>query len=280
MHCLFVILSEILIDHKRGCVVEVGGSDAENGVFHLALSNRIPVDAALKFASVKASTVFAVINRLRLRNCKSVVNQNLSISFAVCCADFIGVLACGGEVVKTGSGTLVMNPYGTSMSGAFTVEGGTLNIANDGATGSGAITVKNGAILEVAGGSTTGTGAVTVESGATLAPSGTGVATVGGNLTLNDGACLAFNYTDRSNVTKLAIASGKTVTAGGTVKVKVSAAAWPKIGNKVLTTGGRFTGVNVTLDETDKPKWAERVEVVDGDLVLVVKPKPMMLFVR
>ncbi len=105
-----------------------------------------------------------------------------------------------GKVTKTGEGTLVMNPYGSSMTGAWTVEEGTLALAKSGATGTGAVTVKDGAALEVA------------QSGSVA---------LGGNLTLENGAILAFNFTKRAVALQIAIAEGKMLTVKGAVKVKI-----------------------------------------------------------
>lgn len=165
----------------------------------------------------------------------------------------------GGGIVKDGEGTLVMNPYGTSMTGVFSVNAGTLQLAKSGATG---------------------TGAVTVKSGAALAVSGTQAIELGGDLTLEDGAILAFEFTERPVAPRLAIADGKSVAANGAVKIKVSAACpRPTGGEKQLTAGGGFTGVNVALAE-DAPKWAMGVAVKDGDLVLAVKPQGTVILFK
>lgn len=165
----------------------------------------------------------------------------------------------GGGIIKSGEGTLVMNPYGTSMTGAFTVNCGTLQLAKTGATGTGAVTVKDGAALAV---------------------SGTEAIELGGDLTLEDGAVLAFELTQRSAVPQLAIAEGKSVTANGTVKVKVSATCpWPTGGEKQITTGGGFAGANVALAE-GSPKWAKGVSVVGGNIVLAVKPQGTIVILR
>ncbi len=165
----------------------------------------------------------------------------------------------GGGIVKDGEGTLVMNPHGSTMTGAFTVNAGTLQLAKSGATG---------------------TGAVTVKSGAALAVSGTEAIGLGGDLTLEDGAVLAFELTQRSAVPQLAIADGKSVTASGTVKVKVSATCpWPTGGEKQITTGGGFAGANVALAE-GSPKWAKGVSAVGGNIVLAVKPQGTIVILR
>ena len=85
---------------------------------------------------------------------------------------------------------------------------------------------------------------------------------------------LAFELTQRSAVPRLAIADGKSVTANGMVKVKVSATCpWPTGGKKQLTTGGHFTGASIALAE-GAPKWAKGVSVnADGNIVLDIRSK-------
>ena len=50
---------------------------------------------------------------------------------------------------KFGAGTLVLSGYDSSLSGAVTVDSGTLRITNGGALGSGTATVAGGAALEL-----------------------------------------------------------------------------------------------------------------------------------
>ncbi len=165
----------------------------------------------------------------------------------------------GAAVTKDGEGTLVMNPYYTTMKGTFTVKGGTLQVAKDAATGTSAITVMGGAVLAV---------------------SGTEEIALGGALTLESGAVLGFNFTDRLATPQLSVDSGKTVTVGDAVKVKVSGDIRPIAGTKVLTMCGGFTGVNVSLAD-GAPKWAKRVYVNDdGNIVLEVQPLGTRIVIR
>lgn len=88
---------------------------------------------------------------------------------------------------------------------------------------------------------------------------------------------LGFNFTDRTTAPTLAVSD---VSANGAVKVKVSAAIGvrPSVSAKVLTSGGGFIGVNVSLDENGKPDWAKGVSVDgSGNLVLDVKPVGLMI---
>ena len=76
--------------------------------------------------------------------------------------------------------------------------------------------------------------------------------------------------------------TGKTVTASGTIAVKVSAADGVKPGGSatVLTQGGAFAGKDVAL-AAGAPDWAKGLSVnADGNIVLFVKPKPMVIVVR
>ena len=52
-----------------------------------------------------------------------------------------------------------------------------------------------------------------------------------------------------------------------------------KGGANVLTSGGAFTGVNVTLAQ-GYPAWVKGVSVVNGDIVLDVKPRGTFIIVR
>ena len=76
--------------------------------------------------------------------------------------------------------------------------------------------------------------------------------------------------------------TGKTVTVNGTVSVKISAADGikPKGGNHTLTSGGKFAGANVS-PAAGAPSWVKGVSVnSDGDIVLTVKRKGFVVFVR
>ena len=91
---------------------------------------------------------------------------------------------------------------------------------------------------------------------------------------------LAFELTQRSAVPRLAIADGKSVTANGAVKVRVSGSVWPVAGEKILTSCGGFTGANVSLAD-GAPRWAKGVSVnAAGNIVLDVRPKGTCIIVR
>lgn len=146
--------------------------------------------------------------------------------------------------------------------------------------------VSGTATLAIMPGANIGSGKLTVNSGATLEVAESGTVTLGCSLTLANDAVLGFNYTTRDEpVLNL---TGKTVTfdEGETtnVVVKISAAegARAKYGNgtNVLTSGGKFAGVNVSL-ASGSPKWVQRVSVNDdGNIVLDVKPAGLMVIFR
>ena len=180
-----------------------------------------------------------------------------------------GILPASSAGLTTiaGSGTVVANynvddlsPTATSKVGPFTV--------------------ADGATLALKPGSNLGTGLLTVQSGATLAVPESGTVTLGGDLTLDDGAILAFNWTERAVAPQLALSSGKTMTVNGAVKVKIAEGSLrPTGGEKLLTTCGGFDAGTVTLAE-DSPKWVRGLSVNDGNIVLDVKPMGTVILFR
>ena len=174
-----------------------------------------------------------------------------------------GAQGSNGKVVKTGEGTLVMNPHGTTLSCAWSVDEGMLALAKNNATGSGAITVNTGAVLEV--------------------PSSTNVA-LGGDLTLKNGACLGFNYTTRNppvlNLTDRNVTFEEGESTNIVVKISSSNGKRPYGGVNVLTSGGKFSGVTVSK-AADNPDWVKDIYVDDdGNIVLLAKPRGTRIIVR
>ena len=180
-----------------------------------------------------------------------------------------------GAMTVTGTGTLLVN----------------YNHANYyNANNTHPITVANGATLAINAGKCPTTGAITVQAGGTLKVSqsatvaGDPSVTLGGGLTLADGACLGFNFTNRRNAPVLNV-TGNTVTADGTVYVKASANNHPVAGEYPLTFGGKFAGKTVVLAD-DAAKWAKRVYVEEngedenGEIVVTVKPMRMAIYLR
>ena len=168
------------------------------------------------------------------------------------------------------------NPGAMNVTGCGTV------VFNSVSMFSGGLTVSDSATVAVNADKKPGNGAVTVHDDATLEVAESGTVTLGGDLSLADGVTLAFNFTERTTAPTLSIASDKTVTANGKVKVKVTAPTnfHPSVSANVLTSGGKFAGVSVELVEDGKPDWATGVSVVDGNIVLGIKPAGLVFFVK
>ena len=181
-----------------------------------------------------------------------------------------GILGGGANGLTTiaGSGKVVVN---------YDVE----DISDSASDRTNAFTIANGATLAFNPGGNIGFGALTVQEGGTLGVAESGTVTLGGDLTLDDGTTLAFNFTNRATSPVLAVAAGKTFAANGAVTVKVSGVR-PKGGEKILTTCGGFDaeGVSVSLAE-DAPKWVKGLSVnTDGNIVLDVKPRGLIISVQ
>ena len=100
-----------------------------------------------------------------------------------------------------------------------------------------------------------------------------------GDLTLKDGAALAFNFTNRKTAPMLAVAS---VTAGGTVNVKVSIAdgGRPVGGTYTLTSGGGFGEAALAL-AAGTPDWVKEIgKDGEGNIVITVKARGTAVFIR
>ena len=166
--------------------------------------------------------------------------------------------------------------------GAMKVTGCGTVLFNSNSTFTGGLTVSDTATVAVNPGKTPGNGLVTVNSGATLQVAQSGTVTLGGALTLANGAALGFNFTGKQTAPVLDV-TGKTVTLNGnkniTVKVSAADGIRPKGGSYVLTSGGNFTGATVSL-AADAPNWAGTVSVADGNIVLDVKPTGFILIVK
>ena len=77
-----------------------------------------------------------------------------------------GTIKGEGNLTKTALGILTLNANASAYSGAWTVEGGTLNVTNGNGLGTGGVTLQSGTKMIVATANTTG--ALSVASGATL----------------------------------------------------------------------------------------------------------------
>ena len=148
---------------------------------------------------------------------------------------------------------------------------------------SGGLTVSNSATVEVMANAWPGKGDVTLEDTSTLQVAESGTVTLGGNLTLADGAALAFNFTDKTTHPVLAMADGKTVTLGSqsNVIVKISSKGdlRPKGGTYTLTSGGKFADATALL-ASGSPRWVKGVKVVDGEIVLETRGTGTALYIR
>ena len=175
----------------------------------------------------------------------------------------IGRIGSGGSMTVKGCGRLVFEHYCDFSSGLTVQDTATVAFnAGCGFSRGGNATVNGNATLEVA------------QSGSLA---------LGKNLTLADGATLAFNFTERKSAPVLNM-SDKTLTANGTVKVKISAAdgirpSYGSNGKYTLTAGQKFAGKTVELAE-GSPDWAKGVNVVDGEIVLNMKPSGTIIIVR
>ena len=196
---------------------------------------------------------------------------------------------------EAGVGKTITVNTKTADTGAMVISGkGTVRYNKSDAgenTHSGAITVQSPATFELGAGVKSGTGAVTVNNGATLSLPESGTATIGGNLTLQNGAKLVFNFTDTSVAPVLALASGKTLALDGTVNVTVSAAEGLNLRNAdglvCIATGiGSPDATKFVLAGNDVPSWVdgaagESAFTADGgNLYLRVKMPGLMILVR
>ena len=125
---------------------------------------------------------------------------------------------------------------------------------------------------------------ITVGETATLAVGGSGTATIDNGLTLKNGAMLAFNFTEKGvapmlNVTDKTVTFDEGETTNVVVKISATEGKRPKSGLNVLTSGGKFADATVSLAD-GVPDWAKGVSVVDGEIVLDVKPAGTRIIVR
>ena len=144
------------------------------------------------------------------------------------------------------------------------------------------LTLQNGVTLEAYPGyAPPGNGEVTVGAGSTLAVGESGTATVGGNLTLDANATLAFNFTERTTAPTLSV-SGATV--NGTVNITLSASdnIRPALGSNngkyTLVSGGGLDGTS--LNVINQPEWVKGVSVENGNIVLTVKPAGLIFLIK
>ncbi len=138
----------------------------------------------------------------------------------------------------------------------------------------GGLDVKDTATVSFNSGCGLGRCGANVDVGATLEVAQSGTVALSGDLTLASGAALAFNFTERATAPTLSVSGA--VTANGAVVVKISSdndvrPAYGNDGKYVLTSGGKFANVTVSLDAS-APNWVKGVSVENDEIVLYVKP--------
>jgi len=172
--------------------------------------------------------------------------------------------------------------YGVTFGGGgkFTLAAGR-KIKRDGKT----VTVAGGTTLALMPGSNIIASSLSVQSGSSLEVATSGTVTFDAStLQLADGAALAFNFSSRRDDPVLDL-TGKTLTANGAVRVKISADSgkrpfYGNDGKHILTSGGKFTGKTVELAE-GSAKWVKGVSVSEtGDIVIDIKPMGSTFTVR
>ncbi|WP_160746776.1 autotransporter-associated beta strand repeat-containing protein [Croceibacterium soli] len=157
---------------------------------------------------------------------------------------FAGLISGSGTLEQAGSGTTILTGS-NSYAGATTVSGGTLLINGDQSAAAGHTIVNVGGSL---GGVGTIGGNVSVNDGATLTPGdaiGAGTLTINGDLGLTAGSRLAFDF-GQSNVVggplNDLVSIGGDLTLGGTIDVAVSPGGSFDVGvYRVMSYGGTLT---------------------------------------
>ena len=157
-------------------------------------------------------------------------------------------------------------------------------ITSDPSYKGGPLIVQDGATLALKAGTNLGTGLLTVEDGATLKVSESGTVTLSGDLALDDGATLAFNWTAARTAPQLALASGKTLTLGDgkQLKVEVSSTCGKLHGGEHLLTdcdgGFADASLSIVLDgDDDAAQWVKEVFVKGGEIVVENKRLGMVV---
>ena len=139
-----------------------------------------------------------------------------------------------------------------------------------------------GTVLAIQPGASISAGKISVGGSSMFMVAGSGEISPEASIELNDGAILGFEYSSRVNHPVLALKDDKSVTINGKVVVSISSkdGMRPCSGMKVLTTGGKFAGVQVELAE-GSPKWVRDVSVNDdGNIVVDVKRAASVIRIR
>ena len=179
---------------------------------------------------------------------------------SACTITIADVIVQQGTIAVSGTGKVLVNAVNTSSS---------------------SVAVTNTATLAINAGKVMTTGAIAVSSNATLQVTQSGTNTVN-SLTLADNAILGFNFTQRKVSPVLDVTTRANLPENGTVKIKVSAAngSRPLGTSYVITSGGKFTGANLTLD-AGSADWVKDISVnEDGNIVLDVKESGLHIHIR
>ena len=144
------------------------------------------------------------------------------------------------------------------------------------------VTVTNTATLAFKPGASLGTGATTVNGGATFEVAESGTVTLGGDMTLKDGATLKFTFTERGVAPVLDVNS-KAVTFGTQKEIKVSLSgkrpAYGSDGRYFLTQNGNFSAATVAKAD-DCAYWVKDVGIENGNIYAEIIPQGLMFFVN
>jgi len=186
----------------------------------------------------------------------------------------------GATVVKTGGGTLALT--GTlGYTGETSVSSGNLQL--DGThTGGGLITVGSGGTLSGTGSTLS---SVTIENQGILSPGNSIGDITLGDLTLNDGAIINWEFQDVSTYDRILAQDGTSMTlAGGTVTFEINGnAAGLNIGDSFMVYDGSVTGFDVnSFVIVDNSGWTNestghRWEISEGSLMITAIPEPSTL---
>ena len=178
-----------------------------------------------------------------------------------------GGFSDNGKVIVAGTGKVVVNHVTEAYGGKGAY--------------SGSVTVTDTATLAINAGKKLTSGEITIASGAAFEVAQSGTVDLDGNLTLQDGAILAFNFS-RATTPSLNI-NGKTITAPSTVKIRISSKekVHPRGGLHFLTTGGGFLGRTLAPADGEYPKWVNSISVNDdGNIVADMEPAGLYISIR
>ena len=178
-----------------------------------------------------------------------------------------GGFSDNGKVIVAGTGKVVVNHVTEAYGGKEAY--------------SGAVSVTDTATLAINAGKKLTSGEITIASGAAFEVAQSGTVDLGGNLMLQDGAILAFNFS-RATTPSLNI-NGKTLTAPSTVKIRISSKekVHPRGGLHLLTTGGGFAGKTLAPADGEYPKWVNSISVNDdGNIVADMEPAGFCISIR